>query len=184
MKTIKKSTKLLCLSLVMALVLSVFAPTTAIEAQAAKKVTTNYNIKKAPSVKVGTTTVTSKPYKYANYKKNLSSVGYVKFKVPKTATYQFTISNVAKKGDSKSYANGAVSFRTSTGTSLKVKTEGGKAYTLWVRSAANYTQNGKVTTSAFIPKRTATIKLKKGQIIYINFNNISTNTYSLKIKKK
>lgn len=190
----KKSTMLVCLGLVMALVLTTLVPTTSMEVQAAKNVTTNYNYKKAPAVKVGTTTVTAKPYKSANYKKkNVTAVGFVKFTVPKAGTYQFTVSKVAIKGDSTSYANGAVTFYTGVGSSssvypksyLKVKTQGGKTSTLWVcSSTSSYYTPSKVTAATFLTSRTATVKLKKGQVVYIDFNNGKTNTYSLTIKKK
>ena len=186
----KKSTLLVCLGLVMALVLTVLTPVTGMEAQAARKVTTNYNYKKAPAVKTGTTTVTARPFKSANYKKkNLAAVGFVKFKAPKAGTYQFTVSKVAIKGDATSYANGAVTFMTGTGSSiypakyLKVKTQGGKTSTLYICSRT-YSRSQKTTIGTFLTSRTATVKLSKGQVVYLDFNNGKTNTYSLKIKKK
>lgn len=186
----RKSTMLVCLSLVIALVLTTLAPAASMEVQAAKKVTTNYNYKKAPAVKTGTTIVTARPYKAANYKKkNLAAVGFIKFKAPKAGTYQFTISKVAAKGNSTAYANGAVTFMTGKGSSIypakyvQVKTKGGKTTTLYVCSK-QYTTSQKTTTSTFLTSRTATVKLSKGQEIYLDFNNSVTNTCTLKIKKK
>lgn len=194
MKKIGKISKLVCLGLAIALALTTLTPAAGIEAQAAKKVTTNYNYKKAPAVKTGTTTVTARLYKSANYKKkNLAAVGFVKFTVPKTATYKFTFSKVAIKGNSSSYANGAITFYTGTGGAssiyptkyLKVKTEGGSTGTLWLCSSyLGGAAPKKPKTGSFLTKRTATVKLKKGQVVYISFNNNKTNTYSLNIKKK
>ncbi|MBD5156333.1 MAG: hypothetical protein HDT13_01650 [Butyrivibrio sp.] len=187
----KKSTLLVCLGLVMALVLTTLVPTTSMEVQAAKKVTTNYNWRKAPTVKVGTTTVTARPVKSSNYKKkNLASVGFIKFTAPKAGTYQFTISNLVKKGDAQRYTNGAVTFWTGNGSAnsiwpdkyLKVKTQGGKSHTLWLCSKRY--SSGKVTAATFLTSRTATVKLSKGQVVYMDFNNSYTNTCTLKIKKK
>ena len=194
MKTIKKSTKLLCLSLVVALVLSVFAPTAAIEAQAVRKVTANYNYKKAPAIKVGTTAVTAKPYKSSNLKtKTKTAVSWVKFTAPKAGTYQFTISNYAKKGNSNAVIYGCVTMMTGKNTYagarypksyLSVKTKGGKVNTLYLRSAASYTSSGSVSKYTYLPSRTATVKLKKGQVVYLDFNNSSTITCNVKVKKK
>lgn len=186
----RKSTLLVCLSLVMALVLTILAPTASMEVQAARKVTTNYNYKKAPAVKTGTTIVTARPYKAANYKKkNLAAVGFVKFKAPKAGTYQFTISKIAEKGKPANYATGAVIFMTGEGSYIypskyiKVKTNGGKTTTLYLHSR-DYAKNQKITTSTFLTSRTATVKLSKGQVVYLDFNNNKTNTCTLKIKKK
>ncbi|MBD5544942.1 MAG: hypothetical protein HDR01_12090 [Lachnospiraceae bacterium] len=187
-----KSKLLVCLGLVMALVLTTVAPATSMEVQAAKKATTNYNYRKAPAVKTGTTTITARPFKASNSKKkNLAIVGFVKFTAPKTATYQFTVSKVAIKGKPGTYANGCVTFYTGMGSSssrypksyLKVKTQGGKTDTLYVCSSSEY-KPAKITANTFITSRTATVKLKKGQVVYLDFNNGKTNTYSLTIKKK
>lgn len=194
MKAIKKSTKLVCLGLVVALALSVFTPSAAIEAQAAKKVTTNYNYKKAPAIKVGTTTVTARPYKGSNNKtKTKTAVSWAKFTAPKAGTYQITFSNYSKKGNSNAIFFGCVTMMTGKSTYagakypqsyLKVKTKGGKTNTIYLCSSASYTDYGSTSQYTSLPSRTATVKLKKGQVVYFDFNNSSTATCKVKIKKK
>lgn len=194
MKAIKKSTKLVCLGLVVALALSVFTPSAAIEAQAAKKVTANYNYKKAPAIKTGTTTVTAKKYNGSNNKsKTKTAIPWVKFTAPKAGTYQFTISDLTVKGKSNTTVVSAVGMWTGVNTwsgstypqsYLKVKTKGGKTSTLWLCSKNAYLSSGKVSTATSLPSRTATVKLKKGQVVYISFNQSYNVTYKVKVKKK
>lgn len=218
----KKSTLLVCLGLVMALMLTTLVPTASMEVQAAKKVTTkkvttNYNWRKAPTVKIGTTKVTAKRAKHSYGKeKNIVMPGFIKFKAPKAGTYQFTISNLARKGNDKGYTKialvcphpeckyleipqnvdpltytaGEVVFWTGAGSAnsiwpdkyLKVKTKGGKSSTLCL--ATEIHSHEEIMKEAYLTSRTATVKLSKGQVVYMGFRNYTTNTCTLKIKKK
>lgn len=137
---------------------------------AGKKVTTSIarfkgNWKKAPAVKTGKTTVTMKV-----------GDGMVKFVAPKTKTYKITVSNYVDLKDKKGRLNGHFNICEVKGnpksqylSSMQFKTQGGKADTL---KAANKIWIGdrkekKVTSYSYLPSRTATVKLKKGQPIYI-----------------
>lgn len=189
--TMKKTTKMICLSLVMALVFSVLTPAAVMETQAARKVTANYNYKKAPAVKVGTTVVTAKPYNAKNNStKNKTSVPWVKFTATKTGTYQITFSNYVCKQKPDNILFSAVNAMTGKsegkypGSYFKVKTQGGKTSTLWMCAPSSYSKTGSVTTGTSLPTRTATVKLKKGQVVYFSFNNGKTATCTVKIKKK
>lgn len=190
----KKSTLLVCLGLVMALVLTTLVPDTSMEVQAAKKVTSNYKYKKAPAVKTGTTIVTAKPYKKSNdSKKNMSAVSWVKFTAPKTGTYQFTFSDYVVKANQNEKFFGAITMHTGISRSadssypkkyLSVKTTGGKTYTLYMCSPSAYVKPAKAEKYDSLSSRTATVKLKKGQIVFMELNNRDTITCKLKIKKK
>lgn len=182
-----KVKKLICLGLIMALLLTTFTSVPSMETNAAKKVTSNYSYSKAPTVKTGTTTVTAKPI--VNYKKNgdyHSKYSWVKFKAPKTGTYQFTISNYAVKGNKKQSVFGSILLMTgkTPKTLLNVKTKGGKYYALYMCSAAAENVSGQVKTTTFIKKRTGAVKLKKGQIVYLEFVNRETVNFKLNIKRK
>lgn len=216
----KKSTLLVCLGLVMALVLTTLVPNTSMEVQAAKKkkVTTNYNWRKAPTVKIGTTKVTAKRIKN-NYgkEKNIMLPGFIKFKAPEEGTYQFTISNLASKNKGKgyywvicpecerlkipqkenplTYAEEEVVFWTGDGSAnsiwpdkeLEVKTKGGKSSMLCLATERHpypeHEEEDKMI-DIYLTSRTATVKLSKGQVVYMGFRNIGVNTCTLKIKKK
>ena len=132
---------------------------------ATKKVSTNYNadklrnvknINKIPSVKKGKTKVTLK-----------KQGSYVKFTANKTKKYTFTFSNV-KKGSG--YVCGHVSINDLKGTyvkyfsSKKIKTYGGKTYALRL---ANRDDNYGTKVYRYKKSRSTTIKLKKGQTVYI-----------------
>ncbi len=190
----RKSALLVCMGLVMALALTVFAPAAGMEVQAVRKITSNYKYRKAPAAKTGTTIVTARPYKSSNNsKKAMSAVSWVKFTAPKAGTYQFTFSDYMVKNKKDDILFGAISMYTGISryadaaypdNHLKVKTQGGKTYSLDMCSAASYRKYGKITTATSLPSRTATVKLKKGQIVFMNFNNSKTATCKVKIKKK
>lgn len=190
----KKSTLLVCLGLVMVLVLTTFVPTASMEVQAVRKVTSNYKYKKAPAAKTGTTIVTAKPYKRSNNnKKNMTAVSWVKFTAPKAGTYQFTFSDYVVKANQNDKFYGAITMHTGINTYadssypqnyLSVKTNGGKTYTLYMCSPSAYEKPAKVDKYDYLSSRTATVKLKKGQIVFMDFNNSNTITCKVKIKKK
>lgn len=187
----KKSTKSICIIIIMALVLGVFVPVVGMEAQAAKKVTANLNRKKALSVKVGTTTITTK-VKLKSKGDTVNPIGsYVKFKAPKKGTYQFTMSNLRYKSNSGEDALGSLYFENSKGVTIRFKTQSGKSDSLSFTpfdyiDEEEEGEEGEITTGTVPEPRTATIKLKKGQTIYLYFESIeaATYTYNLKIKKK
>lgn len=174
----------LSFALALTLLTPAVAPTTV--SAATRKVTGNTNYKKAPAVKVGTTKVTCK-----------KQDTYVKFTAPKAATYQISIYNITTLNKPSSYtdynlANFYIRQKNSSGSylsSMKVKTQGGK--TDWLRMATptsyeRFYKGTKVKVSTYLQKRTVTLKLKKGQVIYVN-NNYFTggkSTYYLQIKKK
>ena len=182
-----KGKKLVCLGLVIALLLTTFTPMASMEANAAKKVTSKYSYSKAPTVKTGTTTVTAKPI--VTYKENgkyNTKYSWAKFKAPKPGTYQFTVSDYSVKGNKKQVVFGSVLLWTgkTPKTTLNVKTKGGKYYALYMCSSSANSASGKVKTTSFIKKRTGTVKLKKGQIVYFEFVNRETVTFKLNIKRK
>ncbi len=190
----RKSALLVCMGLVMALVLTVFAPAAGMEVQAVRKVTSNYKYRKAPAAKTGTTIVTARPYKESNNrKKAMTAVSWVKFTAPKAGTYQFTFSDYVVKANKNEKFYGAITMHTGISsyadssypqTYLKVKTNGGKTYTLYMCSPSAYIKPAKADTYDSLSTRTATVKLKKGQIVFMDFNNGSTITCKVKIKKK
>ena len=166
---------------------AVFGTYTDAEA-AGKKVTTSADDykrwKKAPAVKKGTTTVTMKV-----------DNGTVKFVAPKTKTYKITVSNFVCPKDKNCELNGYFKIRKlidlddySFLDTMKVVTEGGKNTTLWVANAAflkDYDEGSSVPKKMHImTSRTATVKLKKGQVIYISgsFSKTKNVSYKLKIK--
>lgn len=174
----------LSFALALTLLTPAVAPTTV--SAATRKVTGNTNYKKAPAVKVGTTKVTCK-------KQNT----YVKFTAPKAATYQISIYNITSLNKPSSYQDyGHANFyirqkssSSSTPSRMKVKTQGGK--TDWLRMASpacydSFYKGSKVTVDSSLKKRTVTLKMKKGQVIYVNNGHYTAgkSTYYLQIKKK
>ena len=132
--------------------------------------------KKAVTAKKGTQTV-----------KLLGSGGFLKFKAPKTKTYTFTGYGVKKpSGEYSSY--GYFYLMTVSGSGsykyLKinnVKTKGGKNTALYINSNKNSTSGKKATRS--LKSRSGSIKLKKGQTVYIySWFTSKKTSYKLKIK--
>lgn len=128
---------------------------------------------KAATVKRGTTKLVIKKGR-----------GYVKFKAPKTKNYKFTFSNFKdKKRNSVGYIYIQKPDKYSPKYSFQetVKTKGGKTTALWL-SANGYKFGGKVLYRP-IAKRSGTIKLKKGETVYIYFNfGSSKHTGKMNIK--
>ncbi|MBQ6360126.1 MAG: hypothetical protein IJJ25_03140 [Lachnospiraceae bacterium] len=168
----KKFTKVLSLMLVAALVLGTFA----VPAQAATKkktvkkqsYTSDVSIlnKKAATVKKGTTKLTFK-----------GGDGYVKFTAPKGKKYKFTFSNMKSKKGILTAVGIQLKDRTSPAYAwyTKAKTAGGKTDFL------NIGLNGKTIKSKkkvdwYLTKRTATIKLKKGDVLYLQVRNAPEKT--------
>lgn len=190
----RKSTLLVCMGLAMALVLTVFTPAAGMEVQAVRKVTSNYKYRKAPAAKTGTTIVTARPYKSSNNsKKAVSAVSWVKFTAPKAGTYQFTFSDYVVKANKNEKIYGSIALHTGINKYknssypqeyLRINTKGGRAYILCMCSPSAYHKPAKVHISDYLSSRTATVKLKKGQIVFIKFNNSKAVSCKVKIKKK
>ncbi len=177
-----------------AIALAVVVPATgAVEVQAAKKVTAGVNEKKAKVVGVGTTAVTAK-----KSSKDDMHHAYLKFKAPKAGSYVFTLSDFKTKGikASKDVEIGGFSLLTKDAYGYipeTVKTEGGKTERMNICTGAatkdDYFKSlnkKRKKLERYLPKRTATMKLKKGETvwIYVTYTNYRQFSYKLKIKKK
>ncbi|MBQ8528003.1 MAG: hypothetical protein IJ429_05950 [Lachnospiraceae bacterium] len=177
-----------------ALAVAVLVPATGtVDAQAApKKVTANKNYKKAPSIKI------NKTYKVTS--KTKGGKTFVKFKAPKTGTYVFTISNVktykpSKNDDGRDLANFYIKKMVGSSSykylgMQQVKTQGGKATCINMCTPGWYKKYPvkKAKTGSNLQKRTATIKIKKNEVVYVNMSYYTGKdckcTYELKVKKK
>ena len=120
--------------------------------------------KKATTIKKGTYEIT--PPSKGRF--------YVKFKAPSTKKYSFTISNIVPKATgSYAYTNGyfyiskVYAKNNKYIFSTKAKTEGGTTTTFWYSSKDN--GYGKKLTRP-LPKRTAKVKINKGETVYLYFN--------------
>ena len=131
--------------------------------------------KKAAAVKKGTT------------KLKVKKSGFLKFKVPKTKTYTFTISG--QKASDGDYNNGYAYIMRPTSRSytsklyldsLTVKTQGGETTSIYFNSERN--SYSEVTTGSFIPKRICKVKLNKGETIYFYISFLKKGSFNLKIK--
>ncbi len=189
-------------ALAVMMVLSVVMVQSPIEANAAstKKVTANYNYKKAPALKTGTNKVTAKKKGY-NYP-------FVKFKAPKAGTYTFAISGITSTGNTKKEIGyGNISLGVPSGyknymTDLKVQTNKAKnaskigtkkVYASSLGICTSYCWNKyekadyKKGKSNYVYTRYLKIKLKKGQTVYLNSYFAGTKTkytYTVNIKRK
>ena len=164
-------------------VVTIFSGVNTINARAAtRKVTTSGKLKsaavpkKAPVVKKGTSVITMK-----------KASGFVKFKAPSTKTYKFTVSKLSNK--SKTFTSALVSLlkigddgRLDIAT---IKTYGGKNDTMFIASNKVPEQLDKAKKKDyFLVKRTGSVKLKKGDTIYLYaqaYGSVTT-TYTLNIK--
>ena len=177
-------------ALTFAVAVAVMVPAAgSVEAQAATKKTANKNWKKAPSIKL------NKTYKVTSKTKGGDT--YVKFKATKTANYVFTIydmkaykpvagcdgCHIGRFYIRKPNSRGFLEYQL-------VKTQGGKTKTLHMATPKMYKQSPdpKNQKGSFLQKRTATLKIKAGETIYIHMSNFTCPnkkcTYMLKVKKK
>ena len=188
----KKGIKKLLMALALVLCVAAFVPATAsVQAEAkTKKVTANKNYKKAPALKKGITyKIKAITYKTKQY---YTEGTYVKFTAPATGTYKITINNItsvpkAKDGKDILYGHFYISklYSPKYLYTEKVKTQGGKAYSLPTTTKYCYKKT-KISSYTSLPSRYAKIKLKKGETIYMKhiFSNDSKKcTYNLKITK-
>jgi len=165
-ETVKRGWMAVLMMLVVCFACTAFRPVSA-QAKTVVVKTTQYTSKvgrvnkRAKAVKRGTTTLKT-------------SGGFVKFTAPKTKVYTFTFSNVATVGadPAKDINNGHAYLETVRHNYLssnQVKTNGGKAYSLYMCTPYSWslgsTQTVSYTTS--IPQRFGRLKLNKGQTVYI-----------------
>ena len=180
MKTLKRSILSFAVLLAMSLMICGLRP---LQARAAtktvKKIDSSYDLtskikKKATVVKKGTTTL------------KVNTTGYLKFKVPATKTYTFTLNK--HTSSTGSYNCGFFHILRPTKDTytneyhlknLTFSTQGGKTTSTFFQSDS-YT--GKITTGSFLPKRTCKIKLKKGQTIYLYLSFANKGSIRLNIK--
>ncbi len=179
MKNLRKS--LLKTLLVLAAIVSMVLAGT-VSVQAATKITAATKDSKAPKVSVNKTYIVSS--------KTKKDYTYVAFKVPKTATYKFNFSKLARYGYSsaskKSEILGHICFMTKKGKNLQRLTlsKSGKKDSVFRLQSEYWTK--KYYTDKTYPKSfTASAKLKKGTVVYMRsyFLNLPFS-YSLKITKK
>lgn len=149
--------------------------------------------KKAPELEAKKTYVVTQSKNYC----------YVKFTAPKEGTYRITVSDIkTTNGSSPDYQLGLFYVRVykksatteSRPYSLQVKTQGGKAYSLYMATSASYKDYVKKTLKGKDPKTTtslssryAQLKLKKGQSILMNYYHTGKKgkcSYQIRIEKK
>lgn len=160
-----------------------------IEASAAAKVTATTNVSKAKRVKTGKTVVTVP--KSRNF-----SAAYLKFTAPATRTYKFTFNNIRKYGRKSTQDIESMWIALETkkkrtyGTyyeRINLKQNGERTNSLYLESKYSWsiskTYTKKITADIFVPSRTASLRLKKGQTIYITAGTDSHKVcYDLTIK--
>ena len=183
----KKKFSVLCLFALLVAAMTVFAPSASAAKVTAVKTATKW--KKAKAVKV------NKNYIVHGKNKNSAFGSYLKFKAKKKGTYRFSFSNFTVGDGNNRFGElynicickpGKGSWEPA---SLKVKTEGGKSNVLsccdgvWDKQIN--TEPKPVTTVSDLPARTAQLKLKKNQTVYIKVYQTSTDayTFNLQIKK-
>ena len=137
--------------------------------------------KKALTVKKGTTKFKLK-----------GESGVLKFKATKTKKYSFKFSGMTHKTQDDYGFCAYVTFLTPDKNSpkysfdldKKLATKGGKTETLWLASKSyKHTISGTKAVDKPIKTRTGTVKLKKGQVVYMYFSGgYKGVTASLKIK--
>ena len=158
-------------------------------AMAAAKVTASSNkIGKAKKVKIGTTYVTVK--KSSAYD---SKDRYLKFAAPKSGRYKITFSNIKSvPGKKKDFNCGSIAiskilYKTSKEpSSVKIKTKGGSTYFLYVCSKFmnSLNKDKKIDKYSYLPSRTASISLKKGETIWIQMSFVEKTTACKLVIKK
>ena len=122
------------------------------------------------------------------------SQGYVKFTAPASGKYTFTFAGL-KQLSSKGYEVGHTSFMKKSPysdtsiTTLMIKTKGGKTSAMDLCTKAFHNKNNKgkkITTSTYIPSRSTTLSLKKGEkvFIYMYFGSQVRDQITLTIKRK
>ncbi len=183
-KLMKKHSVLLLLTFTVIMLFSMSASAATIRKVKAQKFTTSRSVanKKAITIKTGTTLLRAKQ-------------GYVKFVAPKAGKYKFTFSNMApyKTTSTNIYESGYWYLMTINGSKnqyvwqQKVPTKAGKSYALKVATPARYNRLDKgntITTDTYLPTRSGTIRLKKGQLVYLYFSLSTKEWYKFSMKVK
>ncbi|MGI6590917.1 MAG: hypothetical protein ACOX1O_04810 [Eggerthellaceae bacterium] len=178
-----KRTAVVLAAVVLAAMIGLVALSMPSQAEAKTVTTKATTMAAAKTIKKGTTTVKAK-----------ANTSYVKFKAKKTKKYTFTVSSLnalTKAGKKRNFFNGNISLYTGSPSmhkNLKVKTKGGKAYSLYLctknyyKTSSKY--NKKVSAYTHLPKRSFTVKLKKGTTLYMSswFTVRGGASYKVKIK--
>ena len=181
----KKVKKLLCALLIVLTAMTMLSEPFQVPVQAAKTVTANKNPNKAVKIKKKGT------YRVVSKSTNSSQKDYIRFIAPKTGKYTLTFSdfrNLKKYSPAERHLGTVyINKKDKYGMSmLRVKTQGGKAYSLDICSKEwynKYTRGKKITTASDLYSRYAKFSLKKGETIYIkSFWTGGPHSYSLKIK--
>ena len=179
----RKFTKVFALLLAMVMVLAL-----PVEASAAAKVTAVTKETKAKAVKKGKTVVT-----LPKATKKSSTYSYVKFKAPATKTYKITLGNLRKSG--RSSASDILAAHSSLYKNdyygldrVTIKLNKKKTDVMYICSAYSWSiskrYTKKITASTFLPSRTASVKLKKGETLYIGMGNIERTKLCLDLTIK
>lgn len=176
--TVKKT--LTAAALAAAMAATAAAPASARTASAAK------TWKKAKTLRVGTTTVRLP-------KQGTFAKGYVKFTAPKSGTYSFEVGGLRKiPADPSAIDCGYASVealpnaRATAPASLKVTTQGGKVYALYLCTDRFAQVDGsrkkkKVDEFSYLTKRTFSLKMKKGGSAWLYFS-FTGGKSSVKVK--
>lgn len=117
--------------------------------------------------------------------------GYVKFTATKTKTYTFIFSNA--KPEYETFATGIIKKLSGAALiDIKVKTTEGKRVYLPICDATTYKNCKAIGLNSFVnqdgkrykyvPKRSAKMKLNKGQTIYLDISGTKSGSLTLKIK--
>lgn len=152
-----------------------------------KKVTASKKIKNSTKVKSGSTIVKSKQFR---------KHAYISFTAPKAGTYTFTFSDISVSDGNYNRALGHYYLKTAIKSSysnrvyydnVKAKTEGG-TNTVFQFATKNY-DNRYISSGSkknrYLKTRSATVKLNKGQTIYLDtYITSDKGQYKLKIKRK
>ncbi len=189
-----KPVKFFSLFLTMLAVVFTINPISAQAATATVKISKSINIqlpkekkKYAKTVKKGKTTV-----KITNKK---GAVNCLVFKVPKTKTWKFTASGIKSYDKEGLYGQtGEVSIGNLKGKGYKMKVRGGKSSNLAICTKSHIkarqefeekyhtTYGSSEPTQIRYTSRTGTVKLKKGEMVYITFQMQSVKSFNLNIE--
>ncbi len=139
----------------------------------------------------------AKPIKKGSYTVNMAipkngHISALVFTVPKTKQWKFTVSGMKGKGTTQ--ANGWIYLSNEKGKDIQMKVKGGKYSHLCFCTQAYLTQAKEFeekyhtqvlpTDPTCVPylSRTGTVKLKKGQKVYICLDLPSVKSFNLKIQ--
>lgn len=162
----KRIKKLLCAVVFMLAACILISEPSQLTAKAATSVTANTSWKKAPALKkTGAYVTTAK-----------KDDTYIRFIAPSAGVYKFTISNLRgyKKSSKASYGAAVMLVykpvkrsNTTTLSRQSFSTAGGKTNALYLSTSAIYEKPKKTKTSDFLLSRSFSMRLKKGQSLYI-----------------